>query len=65
MMKATKYREMSIEELSRESRELSKQLFQLRLQSATGQLDNVSRIRQIRRDLARLKTVLTEKGHAA
>ncbi|HLV01982.1 MAG TPA: 50S ribosomal protein L29 [Acidobacteriota bacterium] len=60
-MKASKLREMSIEELEKEREELSKQLFQLRLQEATGQLDNVSKIRQIRRDRARVNTILTEK----
>ena len=61
MMKASKLREMSLEELSNERQELSKQLFQLRLQKATGQLDNTGKIRQIRKDLARLETVVTEK----
>ncbi|HUV14397.1 MAG TPA: 50S ribosomal protein L29 [Acidobacteriota bacterium] len=60
-MKASKMREMSVTELSDEAREMSKQLFQLRLQKATGQLDNVNKIREIRKDLARVKTVLTEK----
>ena len=61
MMKAAKMREMSIGELANEREELSKQLFQLRLQKATGQLDNTGKIRQIRKDLARVETVLTEK----
>jgi large subunit ribosomal protein L29 len=60
-MKAEKLREMSVDELADEAQELSKQLFQLRLQKATGQLDNVTKIRVIRKDLARVKTVLTEK----
>ena len=60
-MKASKMREMSVVELSDEALEMSKQLFQLRLQKATGQLDNVNKIREIRKDLARIKTVLTEK----
>ena len=60
-MKASKMREMSATELSDEAREMSKQLFQLRLQKATGQLDNVNKIREIRKDLARVNTVLTEK----
>lgn len=60
-MKASKMREMSVTELSDEAREMSKQLFQLRLQKATGQLDNVNKIREIRKDLARVNTVLTEK----
>ena len=61
MMKATKLRDMSKDELAGEAQELSKQLFQLRLQKATGQLGNVNKIRVIRKDLARVKTVLTEK----
>lgn len=61
MMKASKLREMSIEELANEREELSKQLFQLRLQKATGQLDNTSKVRLIRKDLARVETVMTEK----
>ena len=60
-MKASKLREMSVEELVDESTELSEQLFRLRFQKATGQLEDMLKIRQIRRDLARLKTVLTEK----
>ena len=60
-MKASKLREMSVEELVDESTELSEQLFRLRFQKATGQLEDMMKIRQIRRDLARLKTVLTEK----
>lgn len=60
-MKASKLREMTIEELEKEREELSRQLFQLRLQEATGQLDNVTKVRQIRKDRARVNTVLTEK----
>ena len=60
-MKAPKLREMSVGELVDESTELSEQLFRLRFQKATGQLEDMLKIRQIRRDLARLKTVLTEK----
>jgi large subunit ribosomal protein L29 len=61
-MRASKVREMSQDELANEERELSKQLFQLRLQKATGQLDNVNKIRLIRKDLARIKTIQTEKA---
>ncbi len=63
-MKASKLREMSVEELVDEGRELSEQLFRLRFQKATGQLEDMMKIRQIRRDLARLKTILTEKQGA-
>jgi large subunit ribosomal protein L29 len=61
-MKAGKLREMSVGELQDEVSTLSEQLFKLRFQRATGQLDNVMKFRQVRRDLARIKTVLTEKG---
>ncbi|MDA2927387.1 50S ribosomal protein L29 [Acidobacteria bacterium AH-259-G07] len=60
-MKASKFREMSIEELQNEANAFSEQLFKLRVQTATGQQDNVMKIRQVRKDLARVKTVLTEK----
>ncbi|GAB4244648.1 MAG: 50S ribosomal protein L29 [Acidobacteriota bacterium] len=61
-MKAEKLREMSPDELRNEEQELTKQLFQLRLQKAIGQLDDVNKIRRVRKDLARVKTVLTEKA---
>ena len=60
-MKASKFREMSKDELESEAGAFSEQLFRLRLQKATGQLEDVMKIRKIRRDLARVKTVLTEK----
>ena len=60
-MNASKLREMSVEDLKSEGRELSEQIFRLRFQKATGQLENRTRIRQIRRDLARVKTILTER----
>jgi large subunit ribosomal protein L29 len=61
-MKSAELREKSVDDLKVEVSEMSKQLFQLRLQKATGQLDNVSKFKQIKKDLARVKTVLTEKG---
>jgi len=60
-MKASEFRDMSEEELKDKVQAYSEQLFKLRLQQATGQLDNVMKIREVRRDLARTKTVLTEK----
>jgi len=62
MMKSAELREKSVEDLKVEAEEMSKQLFQLRLQKATGQLDNVSKFKQVQKDLARVKTILTEKG---
>ncbi len=61
-MKSAELREKSVDDLKVEASEMSKQLFQLRLQKATGQLDNVGKFKQIKKDLARVKTVLTEKG---
>ncbi len=60
-MNASKLREMSVEDLESEGQELSEQMFRLRFQKATGQLENRTKIRQIRRDLARIKTILTER----
>lgn len=61
-MKASKYRDMTTDQLDAEARDLAQQLFRLRFQKATGQVDNPQKIREVRKDLARLKTVLTEKG---
>ena len=60
-MKAEKVREMGVDELGVKERELQEQLFKLRMQKATGQLDNASRLGEVRRDIARVKTVLREK----
>ncbi len=59
-MKISKVREMTQEELQIEAQELSEQLFRLRFQKGTGQLEDAHKIQQIRKDLARVKTVLTE-----
>ena len=61
-MKAAKMREMSVEELENEVPSLSEQLFKLRFQKATGQLDNVTKFREVRKDLARVRTILTERA---
>ena len=64
-MKADKVREMSSEELTAKERELSEQLFKLRFQKSLGQLDNALKIRETRRDIARVKTVLRQKRASA
>ncbi len=61
-MKAKEYRQLSEGELLIKERELGEELFNLRFQHATGQLDNVMRIPQLRRDIARVKTILKEKA---
>ena len=60
-MKADKVREMSAEELAAKERELQEQLFKLRFQKSIGQLDNALKIRETRRDIARVKTVIRQK----
>jgi large subunit ribosomal protein L29 len=60
-VKAEKVREMGVDELGVKEHELQEQLFKLRMQKATGQLDNASRLSEVRRDIARVKTVLREK----
>ena len=61
MMKATEIRKMSEEELSAKLNDLKKDLFMLRMQHATNHLDNPIKISNVRRDIARVKTVLREK----
>jgi large subunit ribosomal protein L29 len=60
-MKPTQVREMGPDELKTKERELNEQLFRLRVQKSIGQLDNAIKLREIRRDIARIKTVLKEK----
>ncbi len=64
-MKASQMREMSREDLVLEEGALREQLFKLRFQAATGQLESASRTLGVRRDLARVKTVLREMEAAA
>ena len=60
-MKAAQFREQTIDELRDRERELAEQLFALRLQQVTGQIENPAKLRLVRRDLARVLTVLREK----
>ncbi len=60
-MKARELRELTDEELAQKERELVEELFNLRFQLATGQIENVGRIRAVRRDIARVKTVRRER----
>ncbi len=59
-MKASQMRDMSREDLVLEENALREQLFKLRFQAATGQLENASRVRSVRRDIARVQTILGE-----
>jgi len=60
-VKPDKVREMSADELRTKERELQEHLFRLRFQKSLGQLDNALKIRETRRDIARVKTVLRQK----
>ena len=61
-MKANEIRNMSVEELNKKLEDLKKDLFMLRMQHATNHLDNPTRISAVKRDIARVKTVLREKA---
>ena len=61
-MKATELRAKSIDELNAELIELRRAQFSMRMQLATQQLNKVDQIRKVRRDVARVRTVLTEKS---
>ncbi len=60
-MKANKIRELTMQELTEKERELKTELFNLRFQLATGQLDNYQRINQCKKDIARVKTLIRER----
>ena len=60
-MKPSKVREMGTEQLETKQRELQEQLFRLRVQQSIGQLESGIKLRQTRREIARVKTVLREK----
>ena len=59
---AAELRGLSRETLNEKVRELKEELFSLRFQGATGQLDNTGRLREVRKDIARIYTVLQERN---
>jgi large subunit ribosomal protein L29 len=61
MTDVTEFRELDVEELRRREKDLDDQLFRLRIQKSMGQLEASSKVRALRRDRARVKTVLREK----
>ncbi len=60
-MKAADIRTKTLDELNDELSSLKKEQFNLRFQRASGQLENTSRVRQVRRDIARIKTIAAQK----
>jgi large subunit ribosomal protein L29 len=63
-MKASELRGLAAEDLGLRERELTDQLFRMRIQKSMGQLESPEKIRVVRRDLARVKTVLRQKRTA-
>ena len=61
MMKIKEIRDLSMDELQQKNHELVEELFKLRLRHASGQLDSPATLGHIRRDIARVRTVLVEK----
>lgn len=64
-MRTKEIRDLTREELQQKERELAEELFRLKLRKSTGQLDNPMRLRHLRRDLARVKTIQHERAKRA
>lgn len=64
-MNASELRDKSADQLKDQLADLKKEAFNLRFQQATGQLENTARMRQVKRDVARVKTILNEKAAQA
>jgi large subunit ribosomal protein L29 len=60
-MKATEIRELTVDDLRARVQDLDDQIFRLRIQKSMGQLEAPGKVREVRRDLARIKTILREK----
>ena len=59
-MKATEIRDLSLEEMKQKASDLEQELFNLRFQHETGQLENSAKLKQTRRDFARVKTIIRQ-----
>ena len=64
MMKAKELKNLSVEELAKKLDELKKDLFMLRMQHATNQLENPLQLNAVKKDIARVKTIIREKTNA-
>ena len=64
-MKASELREKSVEDLNKELLELTREKFNLRMQVATGQMNRTHQLKSVRRNIARVKTILNEKAGKA
>ncbi len=64
-MKPRELRDLSVDELANKEREFKEEEFKLRFKHATGQLEKTARLRQLRRDIARVKTIMSEKERSS
>ncbi len=64
-MKSSEIREMSLDDMKAKETELEKELFSIRMRHATAQLEDPLKIRYLRKDIARVKTIIAEKGSGA
>lgn len=60
-MKSSELRELTLDELAKKEADMRKELFNLRFQKATGEIENPMRIRSLKKDIARVLTVITDK----
>ena len=63
-MKATEFRDLTADELRQREKDMDDQLFRLRIQKSMGQIEAANKLKSVRRDVARVKTVLREKETA-
>ncbi len=64
-MKMTELKELTVDELNKQQRDLKEEMFNLRMQQSSEQLENTARIREVRRTVARIETLLTERAAQA
>jgi len=64
MKKTSELRELTVEELRHEEKDLRKELFNLKFQKTTGEIENPLRIRHVRKNIARILTIVSEKSKA-
>jgi len=64
MMAVSEFRDLSLDQLDDQLIKLKREQFNLRFQAASGQLENTARVRQVRRDIARVKTIARERQNA-
>ena len=65
MMKANEIRKMNVEQINAKIADLKEELFNLKFQAALGNLEKPARMNEVKRDIARMKTILTEGSYAA